>query len=78
MAKAKLHIICGNCGCNDEFRFVIDPQGHDISDTETKFKPAVYITCNNCSTLHDLSETVPEVLNESNDKTKSPGIGIVP
>ncbi|CAH7376515.1 conserved hypothetical protein [Vibrio chagasii] len=63
MALSKLHIICGNCGCNDEFKFEIVPDGHDISDTEPKFKPAVFITCRNCTTLHDLSDFIEEKAN---------------
>ncbi len=59
MAKG-LHVICGNCGCNDEFEFQIDPKGHDVSGTETKFLPAVFIKCRNCSTIHDLSDTIQE------------------
>ncbi len=60
MVMAKLHIICGNCGCNDMFTFSIDLTGHDISDVERKFKPAVLIKCRNCSTIHDLNDTIPE------------------
>ena len=56
MVNARLHIICGNCGCNDMFTFRIDPKGHDISDDEPKFEPAVYVSCKNCTTLHDLSD----------------------
>ncbi len=59
MAHSRLHIICGNCGCNDEFEFVIDPEGHDISNEEVEFEPAVFISCKNCATLHDLSDFVP-------------------
>ncbi len=54
MVMARLHIICGNCGCNDEFSFKIDPKGNDVSDTYSKFEPAVFITCGNCSTIHNL------------------------
>lgn len=60
MARARLHIICGNCGCNDEFEFVIDPKGHDVTQEEPRFEPAVFISCRNCSTLHDLSTTMPQ------------------
>lgn len=61
MAIASLHIICGNCGCNDLFKFSIDPEGHDITQKdEPLFKPAVFIICGNCTTLHDLSDTVEE------------------
>jgi len=56
MTMAKLHMICGNCGCNDGFEFKIDPTGHDISDDEAKFEPAVFIICLNCAVLHDLSD----------------------
>ena len=55
MARARLHIICGNCGCNDMFEYKIDPKGHDFGD---HFEPAVFITCRNCSTIHDLNDTV--------------------
>ena len=56
MANAKLHIICGNCGCNDDFTFEVVKDGKDVSDTETKFEDAFYIWCENCGTLHDLED----------------------
>lgn len=56
MARARLHIICGNCGCNDEFKFRIEPKGCDMGDG--KFKPEVYIVCRNCGTLHNLEGTI--------------------
>lgn len=62
MARARLHIICGNCGCNDEFVYKIDLKGRDFGD---HFKPAVYIVCNNCSTLHSLDDTVDEEKTEA-------------
>jgi len=55
MVAARLHMICGNCGCNNEFEFKIAPEGHDITITNPEFEPAVFITCNNCSTIHDLN-----------------------
>ena len=58
MARARLHIICGNCGCNDDFDFHIDPKGNDYGD---RLEPAVRISCNNCATIHSLDETVKEV-----------------
>lgn len=51
MARAKLHIICGNCGCNDMFEYRIDPQGNDTGES---FEPTVDITCRNCATIHSL------------------------
>jgi hypothetical protein len=65
MASARLHIICGNCGCNDMLEFKIDPEGHDVSQNEPQFEPAVFISCKNCATIHDLSDTIV-------DKTGSP------
>lgn len=60
MAHSRLHIICGNCGERNNAKFRINPEGHDISDDELKFEPAVFIICNNCATLHDLSDFIKE------------------
>lgn len=62
MVCARLHIICGNCGCNDMFKYHIDPKGTSICDDEgnEQLRPAVYISCENCSTLHRLDDTNPE------------------
>ncbi|MBB4861688.1 hypothetical protein HNP46_000499 [Pseudomonas nitritireducens] len=57
MARARLHLICGNCGCKDMFSHVIDPTGHDIRG---ELFPAVLISCGNCATLHDLSDNAPD------------------
>lgn len=65
MVRARLHIICGNCGCNDELIFKIDQHGHDMTGhdgtDDEKYEPAVCISCGNCSTLHDLSDTIEEI-----------------
>lgn len=52
MANAKLHIICGNCGCNDSFEYqhVNDFTGPDDAATQQKTQ----LVCKNCSTLHTL------------------------
>ena len=60
MANARLHIICGNCGCNNNFTYNIDPEGHDFSEDEIDLRSAVFITCENCATLHDLSDNAKE------------------
>ena len=44
MVKAKLHCICGNCGCNDMWEY-------QIKHNEC------YLICNNCGTVHTLDET---------------------
>lgn len=59
MVNAKLHIICGNCGCNTMLSFEIDPKGHDVSDDKEKYEPAVFIYCRNCTTIHDLQDCIP-------------------
>jgi len=51
MAHAKLHIICGNCGCNNMFEYHISK---DIDDDTNENIEVVYITCGNCNTLHGL------------------------
>ena len=60
MAHSRLHIICGNCGERNNAKFHIDMEGHDISDEDLKFEPAVFIVCNNCTTLHDLSDFIDD------------------
>lgn len=54
MAHARLHLICGNCGCNDEWTWEYDPEGIDNGYGE--FTPEVYLYCKNCGTLHSLSD----------------------
>lgn len=56
MANAKLHVICGNCGCSDEWMLHIDRCGKDVSQTFPEFIDAAYMKCGNCGTLHDLSD----------------------
>ena len=47
MVAAKLHIICGNCGCAEMFTWELeqDAEGWHL-----------YIVCQNCSTVHDLDD----------------------
>lgn len=54
MVCASLHLICGNCGCNNRWEYEIDIGGKDIGDGS--LYPEVYITCNNCGTVHTLDE----------------------
>ena len=51
MARARLHIICGNCGSNDMFKYIINTE---IDDDTNKEYQKVSIVCNNCSTIHHL------------------------
>jgi len=57
MARARLHLICGNCGYNSLWKYRIDPQGHDIDGL---LCPAVFLTCGNCHTLHDIADYATE------------------
>jgi len=70
MARSRLHIICGNCGCNDEFEWKIVDTGRDISEGEENYLSEVYITCKNCATLHSLSNFIPEHHTSKNDYYK--------
>lgn len=56
MARARLHLICGNCGCDDEFDWTFYPRHLDHGDDT--FSDEVGIKCNNCSTIHWLSDRV--------------------
>ena len=54
MVMARLHLICGNCGCNDSFEYC-----HIKEPTDSKEKTLRYVTriaCKNCGTIHDLDE----------------------
>ena len=53
-----LHIICGKCGSNVMLEFRIDPTGN--CDNDGVEYPAVFITCNNCSNLSSLDDTINE------------------
>ena len=54
MVNARLHLICGNCGCNDEWEW--EYRTAEIEDGEVLNDDEVWIWCRNCSTLHTLSD----------------------
>lgn len=58
MARARIHIICGNCGCNDEWTWQIKKDGVDL-DGEN-FEDDVYLICGNCATIHLLWDIMPK------------------
>lgn len=67
MARARIHIICGNCGCNDEWTWKIKKDDVDL-DGEN-FEDDVYLTCGNCATIHSLWGIMPkEDCKQSSDK----------
>lgn len=54
MVRARLHVICGNCGCNDEFEWQHIPL--EVIDGNVVQDEDVVIECRNCVTLHYLSD----------------------
>lgn len=62
MAKLNpnLHIICGKCGNKNMLEFKLKLDGIDTGDT---IHPAVFVTCNNCSTLTSLDEEIKDATN---------------
>ena len=54
MVMAKLHIICGNCGCSDQFKYDHNNEFFDAMETVKQYKTT--ITCLNCSTIHQLDD----------------------
>lgn len=62
MVRARLHLICGNCGCSDLWELHIERDGDDVSDDEPKFEDSVRLICENCATLHDLKEKAKKVV----------------
>jgi hypothetical protein len=57
MVNARLHIICGNCGCGDNFEYETGTR-KDCEDITVGTD--VCIACNNCATLHTLSDKMNE------------------
>ena len=54
MVMASLHIICGNCGCNNSFEYDVISNNYT---EERRYYYGVNITCNNCNTIHDLEDS---------------------
>ena len=62
MARARLHLICGNCGCNDEWEWThvpVEKVGDDVMQEED-----VFLVCRNCSTLHSLNDNAKSKQNK--------------
>ena len=54
MARARLHLICGNCGCNDNWEY--QQKAEEIIEGEVINNQDVWLICQNCSTLHSLND----------------------
>lgn len=60
MVRARLHIICGNCGCNDYDMFSY--KTFHATDADDKPVVEVQIVCDNCSTIHNLGSSIKEAI----------------
>lgn len=56
MVRARLHIICGNCGAKDMFEHKITSEIDDDAEEEGVKRQVVYIACKNCNTVHSLED----------------------
>jgi RNase P subunit RPR2 len=54
MARARLHVICGNCGCNDSFEYKHEEYPADNEELTMRYETT--LTCKNCSTIHWLND----------------------
>jgi len=62
MVMARLHIICGNCGCNDMFGWKHDEREEYECEVMTEEDVSLY--CRNCGTIHSLNDNADLAENE--------------
>lgn len=58
ISKTRIHMICGFCGCNDEFEYKVTSEEDDEDLSKDYYD--VQIMCNNCSSLTSLDEMIDE------------------
>lgn len=58
MVMARIHIICGNCGCNDQFELEIERDVLYDDDNDLR-RDEANLYCKNCSTIHFLTQDYP-------------------
>ena len=56
MVMARLHLICGNCGCNDEWEYYYEGEIVDRPTQEKIQDEDVKLCCRNCATIHSLND----------------------
>jgi hypothetical protein len=61
MARSRLHLICGNCGHNDEWEWEHHPEEKDQDEDEIICDEDVYLSCRNCGTLHSLNDNAKNI-----------------
>lgn len=54
MVMARLHLICGNCGCNSEWEWKHVPK--EVANGDVLVDEDVTLTCRNCATNHSLND----------------------
>lgn len=59
MVMARLHVICGNCGCNDMFSYDVYEEQDWDDELGDVTRQKVTLTCGNCATIHWLDEMFP-------------------
>lgn len=62
MARARLHLICGNCGCNDEWEWEYVPE--EVYEGEIMADENVSLSCRNCITIHSLNDNAKKRIRE--------------
>lgn len=62
IAKNRIHMICGICGCNDMLSFKIEK--NFICDNKGIERDGVVISCANCSSITGLEEIIKEEIEE--------------
>ena len=61
MVMARLHLICGNCGCNDEWKWEHIEQETD--EGEIMVDEDVSLICKNCATRHSINDNATKTPN---------------
>ena len=54
MARAKLHLICGNCGSDDEWEWSHIKERK--KDNEIEQEEDVFLICLNCAVMHRMND----------------------
>ena len=55
-----LHVICGNCGSNNDFKYRIRHNANYKIDESGDKEYEVVISCKNCATLHWLRDNAEQ------------------
>jgi hypothetical protein len=59
MVMARLHLICGNCGSNDQWEWKYHEK--EVCDGEVIADENVHLYCNNCSTIHTINDNAKKL-----------------